>query len=55
MYFVAMCNLYGIQNIQELFVETSKSRKFTLKDKLYHAYMKNPEVQKAVRILLDLE
>lgn len=58
MCFMALCSLYEIENVQELFNDDteSASRKPTLKDEIYNAYVGAPnEVKKAVHILLEIE
>lgn len=58
MCFMALCNLYEIENIQDLFDDNTEyvRRKPTLRDGLYNAYVvAGNDVQNAVRILLDIE
>lgn len=55
-YFIAMCNLYQIRDIQELFTEDSKLMgiDITARDELYKAYAARPDMQEAVHILLGM-
>ena len=58
MCFMALCSLYELKNVQELFGSNTDSlyKKPTLKDELYNSYVAAPnEVKKAVHILLDIE
>jgi len=57
MCFMALCSLYEIDNVQELFNDDTEtaSRKPTLKDEIYNAYVVAPnEMRKAVDILLEI-
>ena len=56
--FMAMCNLYGIQDIKELFDGESmllENVDVSLRDKLYRGYVKRPEYHEAIAILLGIE
>ena len=56
--FVALCNLYEVHDIRELFVGESdllENVDVGLRDKLYRGYESRPEYQEAVGILLGLE
>lgn len=58
MCFMALCSLYEIDNIQELFNDNTETatRKPTLKDEIYNAYVVAPnDVRKAIHILLEVE
>ena len=58
MCFMALCNLYEIENVQELFDDNTESvcRKRTLRDEIYNAYAVAPkEMRKAVHILLEIK
>jgi len=55
--FMALCKMYGIRDINELFTgETMlEDVDIALRDKLYEAYVNKPEVHEAVAILLGME
>ena len=54
--FVAMCNLYSIRDIQELFTEDNKPLDIDImsRDNLYKAYVARPDMQEVVHILLGM-
>lgn len=55
---IAMCNLYGIEDIKELFVGESRyltDVDIALRDKLYRGYVNRTEYHEAIAILLGIE
>ena len=53
--FVGMCKMYGITDIYSLFYDVNEGSKPDLvREKLYNAYSKNPDMQDAVDKLLDI-
>lgn len=55
--FVALCDIYKINNISEAFSESGENKGFLITSEeraLVEKYRKNPELQKAVRILLGM-
>lgn len=56
--FMALCKLYEIHDIKELFEEERlllEDVDIGLRDKLYQGYVKRPEYHEAVAILLGIE
>jgi hypothetical protein len=55
--FIALCDIYRINNITEAFLDSSENRGFLItpdERTLIEQYRRNPDLQKAVRILLNM-
>jgi len=55
--FVALCDIYSINNISEAFSDSSENKGFLItpdERMLVEHYRKNPDLQAAIRKILDL-